>query len=184
MAIFDDFTDAITNAAHEYFRNFLTDLVANSVAIVTRLLTWIVITEVIFVLADTAFHHRSISLSLYLNPFALLARGVDGYSSYQLTHIALLLYALAAIPAVFMTFRLFLFLVTVQRKVHKADRRHVAYAWSSGVIGLLCVLIEAATVLDFRSEDLLIGIGGLNMLVEEIRLLERRPPEDDPARSI
>ncbi len=175
--MFNNVTDTITIAVHEYYRDFLTDVVANSVAILTRLLTWIVVTEVIFVIADALHPHRAVSLGMYLNPFALFTG--DPYTSRQLTHIALLLYSFAAIPAVLMTFRLFLFLVTVQRKVHQADRRHVAYAWSSGVIGLLCVFIEAATVLDFRFEDLLIGAGGLNMLVEGIRLLERRPPDEN-----
>ena len=173
MTIFNSLTDTITAAAHEYYRDFLTDVVANSVALITRFLTWVVITEVIFVFTNSLYPHRSISLATYLSPVALFAEA--NYDSYQLTHIALLLYSLAAIPAAFLSFRLFLFLVTVQRKVRRTDRLHVAYAWSSGVIGLLCVSLEGATALDFQFEDLLIGIGGLNMLVEEIRLLEREP---------
>ncbi|MCY3837046.1 MAG: hypothetical protein OXH09_00040 [Gammaproteobacteria bacterium] len=65
------------------------------------------------------------------------------------------------------------------------DRRHVAYAWSSGVIGLSLVFLEAASSLEFLSEDLLIGVGGLNMLVEEMRrLYDKYADEQKPDRGV
>ncbi|MCY4057301.1 MAG: hypothetical protein OXG44_04795 [Gammaproteobacteria bacterium] len=50
------------------------------------------------------------------------------------------------------------------------EPRHIAYAWSSGLIGMAILSAEVFGSLELQFEDPLLGMAGLNTLVEEVRL--------------
>ena len=50
------------------------------------------------------------------------------------------------------------------------EPRYIAYAWSCGLIGMAILSAEVFGILDLRFEDPLLGMAGLNTLVEEVRL--------------
>ena len=186
MRILGQITTTATDFAMEFRRQVLKDVTSHLVLLGTVVVTWIVTTEILFVVFS--FTRISVDLSAWMivdavswttnQLFFQPPPGEIPFHPLQLWALcALALFSVAAIPLVRGIFRFFLFLVVKEGKVQPADKRHVAYAWSSGVIGLLCVLLEALTIFDCSTEDLLLGVGGLNMLVEEIRLLKRSTRE-------
>lgn len=165
------FRDMRTSAGRrEVLQQFL--VASNLVLWATCVATWIVLTEFMFhivgkyrVVDDITASRVSSTISYWIN----------GGLTEQYMHscTVLLCLGLAALPMTSSVFRLFNNIVVIKARVQATDKRHLAYAWSSGVIGITCVLLEALQLITIESEDLLIGMGALNMLVEEIRLFER-----------
>ena len=147
-------------------------LASNLVLWGTCIATWIVLTEFMFHIVGKSRVLDDISASRVWNTIRYWVSGGLA-EEYMLTSTILLCLGIAAMPMASSVFRLFNNVVVIKAHVKATDKRHVAYAWSSGVIGIVCVLLEAFKFIDIQSEDLLIGMGALNMLVEEIRLIER-----------
>ena len=165
--------DALRTKSYETARGLWRQyrVASRLVSVCTYLLAWIVVTEVLFEIAVAGRTRPDLDVSGMVT--MLSGQAID--STYEVSVLALGWFAVSAGPLVFLIFRGFHFFVVAGTQIDQEhDRRHVAYAWSCAVIGLLCVLTEALGFLDFESEDLLIGIGGVNMLVEEIRLLEAK----------
>lgn len=183
--------------ARERWQEIVPHVSSNAVAAATVFVTWMVLTEVVFQIL--AFNRRlpeDLSVWVLMDTLALVVTRNEVGPEHAIVVSTLLSSGVAAVPMVFWAFRLLYAWVRTEGKVGPDDRRHVAYAWSSGVIGLLCVLTEALSVVDFTTEDLLLGVGALNMLVEEIQILDRnlkkaapdhastvqtKPPEPAPA---
>ena len=140
----------------------------------TYLLAWIVITEVPFQIAVHGRDRPRLTLSNF-NEAADTIGGLTLNAPLVQSLLALSFFSIAAISLTRWIFRYIHSVVVEKTQIDlEDDRRHVAYAWTCAIIGLSCVLTETLTALEFESEDLLIGIGGVNMLVEEIRILETK----------
>ena len=90
-----------------------------------------------------------------------------GFTRYSL---AVFLLWIAAPFIVYLSFSLSLALVVEKDKAELEEPRHIAYAWSCGLTGVVVLAIEVFGGLDFQFEDPLLAMAGLNTLVEEVRL--------------
>lgn len=147
-------------------------LASNLVLWGTRVATWIVLTEFMFHIVGKYRVVDNITIPRVVNTVSYWING-GLTEEYMFTCTVLLCLSIAALPITSSVFRLFNNTVVIRARIQATDKRHLAYAWSSGVIGITCVLLEALQLIAIESEDLLIGMGALNMLVEEIRLIER-----------
>ena len=141
---------------------------SSSVKLVTRAATWLVLAELTFLVAALSGPLGGYELSAVLEGIGPSPKEL--HIPVGPTLLLLLFCVLVATVVTNWVYRIALHFVVDHWEAD--DRRHVAYAWSSGVIGLSLVFLETATPLEFLSEDLLIGVGGLNMLVEEMKLLK------------
>ena len=160
-------------AIHDRWLKVVPNLASTVVATATCVATWLLATEIIFQAA--AFDRRlpeDLSVWVLMDTALAMARGLEVPSIHGDVLTALAYAGIAALPLVSLVLSLAYAWVRAERKIGRDHRRHVAFAWSSGILGLLCVFIEALSIADFKTEDLLIGIGALNMLVEECRILE------------
>ena len=67
-------------------------------------------------------------------------------------------------------FSLSLAMVVEKEAPNVEEPRHIAYAWSCGLTGMTILSFESFHGLELQFEDLLLGVAGLNVLVEEVRL--------------
>lgn len=75
-----------------------------------------------------------------------------------------------AVRIVYLLFSLSLTIVAENESIKAGGRRHIAYAWTCGFVGMTILLFEVVGILELRFEDPLLAMGGLNTLVEEVRL--------------
>ncbi len=158
-------------------------LASTVVSLFTYLLAWIVATEIIFRITTANRKIPNVELGAVWNAAGAVWFGSGGATmsmdkQLEATLLAIGCFSVVAVPVVVLVFRGVYWAVAAGTTIGRdSDRSHVAYAWACAGTGLLCVLAETVGVLEFESEDLLIGIGGVNMLVEEIRILEREARE-------
>ena len=89
------------------------------------------------------------------------------FTRYSLASFSLWI---AAPFIVYLSFSLSLALVVEKEKKKLEEPRHIAYAWSCGLIGVVVLAIEVFGSLELQFEDPLLAMAGLNTLVEEVRL--------------
>lgn len=165
--------------AHELWQESKRNVASTLVSVSTWMVAWIVITEVLYRITLVSRQQGDISAARLLHAVGIsIAEDLPPDPLFGPSLTVLTCLAACALPIVSWIFRLGRLLVGVAYA--KRDKRHVAYAWSSGIVGLLCVLSESLDFLQFTSEDLLLGMSGLNMLVEEIRLIEGKVQRPDP----
>ena len=97
-------------------------------------------------------------------PMSPFASNLTWYS------LVTLLLWVAAIFVVYLSVALSLALVVRKEQPGIEEPRHTAYAWSCGLIGMTILSAEVFDGLELRFEDPLLGVAGLNTLVEEVRL--------------
>lgn len=83
--------------------------------------------------------------------------------------VTLVLWVVAAL-LVYLSVTLSLALVVRKERPGIEEPRHTAYAWACGLIGMTILSAEVFGGLELRFEDPLLGVAGLNTLVEEVRL--------------
>ena len=141
----------IRNVAREYIDRYIAaHLVSWLVLNGARIVMWVAVVEVIGLMASVPIKPLALNLSLY-------------------SLSSVLMWIAAAIVA-YLSFSLSLALVVEKEKWGLEEPRHIAYAWSCGLTGMMILSFEVFGGFEFRFEDLLLGMAGLNALVEEVRL--------------
>jgi len=195
--------------AHELWQDSMRNVASTLVSLGTWLVAWIVLTEVLYRIALVNRLQGDISVARLIHAIGIpIGQELPPDPLFGASLVTLACFAGVAFPIVCWIFRLGGFLVGVDTPRENdpsatnhgilninqeqsnitygtRDKRHVAYAWASGILGLLCVLSETVDFLEFSSEDLLLGMSALNMLVEEIRMLEgkaNQPDHPEPSR--
>lgn len=87
-----------------------------------------------------------------------------------LTFVPVLILGTGALLVVRLLFCWSLALVKKKEKDAVEKPRHVAYAWSCGMMGIVALFVEVFGILELRFEDPLLAMSGLNGLVEQVRL--------------
>ena len=142
------------DSVQEYVTNTYQDVTSHVVSRLVLVGTWFVMW---MALAEALSRATSI-------PIPLTASGPALYNA-----VSILLW-MAAAHVVYLSFNLSLALVVEKEKGQLEEPRHIAYAWSCGLIGMAMLSAEVFFGLDLRFEDPLLGMAGLNTLVEEVRL--------------
>ena len=174
MINLNTFTANSYRAAQLLWRQYI--VASRFVTFCTYLLAWVVATEVLYKMAVSGRTPRAeLTASDITDAIVAFTINLEVDPTLELSILTMGCFGVVALPIVMSVFSSVQSIVVAETTIaQEHDRRHVAYAWTCATIGLLCVLSETLGVLEFESEDLLIGLGGVNMLVEEIRILEAR----------